>query len=153
DAPTIFLRGDAHMILRYRSRRDRLRSRNCGLRPEIVPLEERALLSAAMPHHPHHALVSAQVRGDEHQVYQSRHQRTGPTITLLNTVTAGGFTFTNFDGPVPGTNAGAGANMNGMSNGGTSVGFVIDNNGNLHNFTTTPLRSRSATLLNINGSM
>ena len=43
--------------------------------------------------------------------------------------------------------------MNGISNSGTSVGFAIDNNGNFHNFTVNPLKSRTATVLNINGSM
>ena len=47
---------------------------------------------------------------------------------------------------------GAGTNMNGISNSGTSVGFTIDNNGNFHNFTVNPLRSHKARLLNINGS-
>ena len=42
--------------------------------------------------------------------------------------------------------------MNGISNSDTSVGFTIDNNGNFHNFTVNPLKSNSATLLNINGS-
>ena len=42
--------------------------------------------------------------------------------------------------------------MNGISNSGTAVGFTIDNNGNFLNFTVNPLKSNSATLLNINGS-
>ena len=42
--------------------------------------------------------------------------------------------------------------MNGIANSGTSVGFTIDNDGNFHNFTVNPLKSKSATLLNINGS-
>jgi uncharacterized membrane protein len=76
----------------------------------------------------------------------------GPTITPINRVRAGGFTFTNFDGPTPGTNAGAGTNMNGIANSGTAVGLTIDNAGAFHNFTVNPLRSRSVRLLNINGS-
>ena len=51
-----------------------------------------------------------------------------------------------------GTTAGAGTNQNGISNSGSSVGFTIDNDGNFHNFTVNPLKSNSATLLNINGS-
>ena len=42
--------------------------------------------------------------------------------------------------------------MNGISNSGTSVGFDIDNNGNFHNFTVNPLKSRTVNELNINGS-
>ncbi len=42
--------------------------------------------------------------------------------------------------------------MNGISNSGTSVGFSIENNGDLLNFTVNPLKSTSAKVLNINGS-
>jgi hypothetical protein len=112
-------------------------------------LEGRALLNASRPVHPH---VSGHVHV-EAQEESSRHKVVGPTITPLNTIKAGGYKFTNFDGPTPGTNANAGTNMNGISNSGTAVGFTIDNNGNLHNFTANPLRSISAKPLNINGSM
>jgi hypothetical protein len=83
-------------------------------------------------------------------VHQS--QAHGPSVTTLNQVSFGGFQFTNFDGPDPGTNAGAGTNMNGISNNGTSVGFTIGNNGTFTNFLVNPLKSRSAKVLNINGS-
>jgi probable HAF family extracellular repeat protein len=67
-------------------------------------------------------------------------------ITILNTAFGGGYTFTNFNGP------NAGTNMNGIANDGTAVGFDILNNGNLSNFTTNPLVSTNANVLNINGS-
>jgi probable HAF family extracellular repeat protein len=123
--------------------------RNRRFRPGMVSLEDRALLNAAMPHNLH---ASAQVRVMGHQNRQPNHQVPGPTVTPIGTVSAGGSTFTNFDGPTPGTNAGAGTNMNGIANSGTAVGFTIDNGGNFHNFAANPLRSRSASLLNINGS-
>jgi uncharacterized membrane protein len=103
-----------------------------------------------MPQHGHNSHVSAQVLVESPLNKHPKPQ--GPAITFINQVPAGGFRFTNFDGPTPGTNAGAGTNMNGISNSGTSVGFTIDNGGNFHNFTVNPLKSNSATLLNINGS-
>ncbi len=118
----------------------------------MVSLEERVLLNAAMPHHLHDPSVSAQVQLEGHQNHKSNQKVPGPTVTPIKKVSAGGFVFTNFDGPAPGTNAGAGTNQNGISNSDTSVGFTIDNNGNFHNFTVNPLKSNSATLLNINGS-
>jgi uncharacterized membrane protein len=111
----------------------------------LVSLEDRALLNAAMPHNPG---VSAQI----HVEGVASRQFFGPTITFLNRVRFGAYTFTNFDGPAAGTNAGTGTNMNGIANSGTAVGLTIDNAGNLHNFTVNPLRSRFARLLNINGS-
>src|SRR5438105_701321 len=97
-----------------------IRSRhNRSLRPVLVSLEDRALLNAAMPHHLH---VPAQIHAEGHQV-QKKHPAPGPMITPINRVSAGGFAFTNFDGPTPGTNAGTGTNMNGIANSGTSVGF------------------------------
>ena len=136
------------MMLANRSNRSRSRS----LRPVMVSLEERVLLNAAMPHHLHNPSVSAEVQVEGQQNHKSKQKVPAPTITSINKVSAGGFVFTNFDGPTPGTNAGAGTNMNGISNSGTSVGFTIDNDGDLHNFTVNPLKSNSATLLNINGS-
>ena len=62
-------------------------------------------------------------------VFDAKHQNnqtartSGPSITVLNQVSNGGFLFTNFDGPNAGTNAAAGTNQNGISNSGTSVGF------------------------------
>jgi uncharacterized membrane protein len=114
----------------------------------MVSLEERVLLNAAMPHHLHDPSVSAQVQVE----VQPNHKSKGPTVKPINKVSAGGYVFTNFDGPTPGTNAGTGTNMNGISNSGTAVGFTMDNNGNFHNFTVNPLKSNSVTLLNINGS-
>ena len=133
------------MLLANRSDRNRSRS----LRPAVVSLEDRALLNAAMPHL-HNPHVSAQVHSVGHLNQHSKPQ--GPTITPILTIRSGGFTFTNFDGPMAGTNAGAGTNQNGISNSGSSVGFTIDNDGNFHNFIVNPLKSNSATLLNINGS-
>jgi hypothetical protein len=74
------------------------------------------------------------------------------TITVLGTAAAGGYHFLNFNGPNAGTNAATGSNENGISNFGTVVGFDIDNNGNLHNFTVNPLLSPKVQELNINGS-
>ena len=91
-------------------------------------------------------------RSRVHQSHKSKQKVPGPTVTPINKVSAGGFVFTNFDGPTPGTNAATGTNLNGISNSGTSVGFTIDNDGNFHNFTVNPLKSNSATVLNINGS-
>jgi uncharacterized membrane protein len=73
-------------------------------------------------------------------------------ITVLGTAAAGGYKFLNFNGPNAGTNAAAGSNENGISNSGRVVGFDIDNNGNLHNFTVNPLLSPKVQELNINGS-
>jgi hypothetical protein len=68
-------------------------------------------------------------------------------ITILNVVDSHGYQFVNFDGPGAGTNAAAGTNMNGIANNGTIVGFGIDNNGNLTNFTANPLTSTNANVL------
>jgi hypothetical protein len=74
------------------------------------------------------------------------------TISVVGTAAAGGYRFLNFNGPNAGTNAATGSNENGISNFGTVVGFDIDNNGNLHNFTVNPLLSPNVKELNINGS-
>jgi hypothetical protein len=76
----------------------------------------------------------------------------GATITVLGTVTSDGYIFTNFDGPAAGTAAGAGTNINGISNTGVGVGYDISNNGNFSNFTANPPASNTANLLNIGGS-
>jgi hypothetical protein len=73
-------------------------------------------------------------------------------ITIINNTNFGGFNFTNFNGPNAGTNAMAGTNMNGISNSGTAVGFDIENNGNLSNFTTNPRLSTNANVLSITGT-
>jgi uncharacterized membrane protein len=125
-------------------------SRSREIRPVLVALEERAMLNAAMPH-VHELRVAGPVHVEGHQNH-GNHQVHGPMNTLINRTSFGGFAFTNFDGPSPGTNAGAGTNINGIANSGTTVGFTIDNDGNFHNFTTNPLKSFSDTVLNINGS-
>ncbi len=117
----------------------------------MVSLEERVLLNAAISHLRPDRSVSAHV---EVQNHKSKQKVPGPTVKLISTVSAGGFHFTNFDGPNAGTVAAQGTNMNGISNTGTSVGFSIENNkGDMLNFTTNPLKSTSAKVLNINGSM
>ena len=125
--------------------------RSRRFRPALAALEDRALLSTAM-HHLHAPHPSGQVHVESHSDHSSKHGMPAPTVTVLGQVSAGGYTFTNFDGPTPGTNAGAGTNLNGISNAGTAVGFTIDNNGGFHNFTVNPLRSRQVRALNINGS-
>ncbi len=131
-----------------RKRRERTSRKLC---PVLAPLEGRTLLSAGMPKHGHVPGASAEVRNAHHHGHaQSRME--GPSITSINRVSFDGFQFTNFDGPSPGNTAGTGTNMNGISNSGSSVGFTIDNNGNFLNFVTNPLKSRSARLVNLNGS-
>src|SRR5271166_661038 len=137
------------MMLANRSSRSRSRS----LRPVMVSLEERVLLNATKPFDLHAPRASTPAQVEEQQNHKSKHKAPpGPTVTLINRVSNDGYLFTNFDGPTPGTNAGAGTNMNGISNSGTSVGFSIENNGDLLNFTVNPLKSTSAKVLNINGS-
>jgi probable HAF family extracellular repeat protein len=131
------------MSQKLRSSRRRL------LHPSLDSLEGRVLLDAAMPHHVNQVRVQAQVLHTKNDpIPQSRSD--GPDITLINTT--GGYKFTNFDGPTPGTVAGTGTNMNGIANSGTAVGVTIGNSGNIINFTVDPLRSRKTTILNINGS-
>jgi hypothetical protein len=118
------------------SRTDRRRAR-----PTLDALEGRQLLNGSMPQ------LNAQ-----QPPAQVLSLNQGPTITLLNHAYSHGYRFTNVDGPMPGTNAGAGTNFNGISNSGRAVGFTIDNNGNFLNFTADPLHSGKAQVLNINGS-
>jgi hypothetical protein len=75
------------------------------------------------------------------------------TITVLDTVTSNGYIFTDFDGPAAGNVAGAGTNINGISNTGVAVGFDLTNNGTMSNFTAGPPGSAAANPLNINGSL
>jgi uncharacterized membrane protein len=119
--------------------------------PTLVALEDRALLSTGTPHPGVDLRVSAHVLELKHLGHEQA-KTVGPSITVLNKVSSGGFLFTNFDGPDPGTTAGTGTNMNGISNSGTSVGFVIANDGNFSNFAVNPLKFRNAKVLNINGS-
>jgi hypothetical protein len=127
-------------------------SRRRNVRPEIVSLEERTLLNAAMLHHLHEVHSRAGAHVLDVTTDHRQPKPTGASIHMIDKVTSGGFQFIDFDGPDAGTNAGAGTNQNGISNRGVSVGFAIDNNGNLDNFTVNPLRSTSATELNINNS-
>ena len=60
------------------------------------------------------------------------------SAVTLGTVTASGYTFTNFDFPNAGTNAAAGSNSDGIANNGAAVGFAIDNNGNFINSVRNP---------------
>jgi hypothetical protein len=77
-------------------------------------------------------------------------------ITAVTVAAGGGYRFRNFDGPTSGTVvasvAGTGANMNGIANSGTAVGYTIGSKGTYLNFATDPLRSRTTRLLNIKGS-
>jgi hypothetical protein len=118
----------------------------------VAPLEGRELLNAALPHDLGHVRATAHVLEVKHQGVSQAKKHHGPTITLINTVSRGGFQFINFDGPNAGNTAGLGTNQNGISNSGTSVGVSLENNGDFLNFTTNPLKSTSATVLNINGS-
>jgi len=73
-----------------------------------------------------------------------------PAATI-GTVTAGGYTFTNFDFPNSGNSAGAGTNINGIANNGDAVGFSIDNNGNFTNFVRDPNGTSTALNTGPNG--
>jgi hypothetical protein len=122
-----------------------------SFRPVIASLEDRNLLSTVMPHHAPGLGGPAAVHVDAHHRHHAVHQTALASITILNQVKSGRYTFTNFDGPQAGTNSGSGTNMNGISNNGVPVGFTVDNDGALHNFV-TDISKRSALLLNINGS-
>lgn len=67
----------------------------------------------------------------------------------IGSVTGEGYTFTNFDLPNSGTNAGSGTNINGIANNGNAVGFSIDNNGNFSNFVRNA--NGTVTTLNLSG--
>jgi hypothetical protein len=132
-----------------RSREGAVRRRS--LRPDLSlsSLEERALLNAAMPVHAQALHAPALVL----HANQRPHGRViGASITPVNQINFRGYHFGNFNGPAAGNVAGAGTNMNGISNAGTAVGFSIGNTGSFTNFTTSPWKSHGATLLNINGS-
>jgi hypothetical protein len=124
-------------------------TRKRNISPVVNSLEGRTLLSTVMPNHVEKVAVSAHVLDVKHHGIEQAKKMHGPSITVLNSVSAGGYQFTNFDGPGAGTNAAAGTNQNGISNNGNSVGFTIDNNGNFSNFVTNPLKSRSANVLNL----
>jgi hypothetical protein len=118
--------------------------RNRSVRPELLALEGRALLNAAMPHHAHDVEASAHVLDLKKPV-----KPPVATITVINKVRHEGYQFTNFNGPTPNT---AGTTINGISNSGTVVGFTTVDNVNFNNFTANPLRSKVATPLSIEGS-
>jgi uncharacterized membrane protein len=122
-----------------------------SVRPVLDKLEERALLSAAMPHHTQQDGVSAHVVDVKNQMHQ-QSVASGQTIKILNSTSLDGYQFTNFDGPNPGTMAGDGTNMNGISNSGNAVGFTIANDGSITNYVVNPLKHKSLKILNINGS-
>lgn len=126
-------------------------ARRRNLRPDLSlsSLEERALLNAAMPTHAQVLSVPALVM---HENRPNHGRVIGASITPVNQVNFRGYHFGNFDGPAAGNTAGAGTNMNGISNSGEAVGVSIGNTGSFTNFATSPWRSHSATLLNINGS-
>ncbi len=121
------------------------------LRPTLDSLEERALLSAGLPHHGHELRVAADVLAVKHDGNQS--QANSPSITILNTVNSRGYQFTNFDGPNAGNLAGTGTMMNGVANSTTVVGYTIANDGKtLTNFTANPPETTTARPVNMNGS-
>ncbi len=122
------------------------------VRPVLAPLEGRELLNGALPHHLGQLRPVAHVLEVKHHAIAEAKKHAGPTITIINKVSNGGFQFTNFDGPNAGNTAGLGTNQNGISNKGLSVGVSLENNGNFLNFTTNPLKSTAATTLNIKGS-
>jgi hypothetical protein len=125
--------------------------RRSDLLPSLNPLEKLALLNGAPVHPMHHLRVPAQVADAKHHE-DHLSQGNGPPITILYNVLSNGYHFTNADGPTPGTNAGAGTNMNGISNVGTSVGLTISNDRTVHNFAVNPRKTRTAESLKINGS-
>ena len=126
----------------------KLPKRNRSLRPMLASLEERTMLSVAMPFQMEKPDVSAHVLDVKHHGVEQAKKH-APSVTILNKAKHGGFQFVNFNGPNAGTNAGAGTNMNGISNNGNSVGFDIENNGNFSNLVANPLKSRSANVLNL----
>lgn len=123
--------------------------RRRDLKPSLDRMEARALLSTVVPGPSAHAHAEVAHARPDHRGMMNN----GPSATILGTAAAGGYQFTNFDGPDAGNTAGAGSNANGISNAGYSVGFDIDNNGNFHNFLVNPLKAHSLESLNIEGSM
>ncbi|MGO9466038.1 MAG: hypothetical protein ACLQIB_12500 [Isosphaeraceae bacterium] len=134
--------------MNFTKRSQRVRS----VRPVLAPLEGRELLNAALPHDLGRLRAAAHVLEVKHQAVTEAKKHVGPTISNIVKVDSHGFQFTNFNGPNAGNTAGLGTNENGIANNGTSVGVSLENNGDLLNFTTNPLKSNSATTLNINGS-
>jgi uncharacterized membrane protein len=124
-------------------------SRRRQLHPSLDSLEGRALLNAAMPQLVTTVRAAAHVSVTKHDsIHDARTD--GPDLTILDTT--GGYRFTNFDGPTPGTISGTGTNINGIANSGTAVGMTTGNSGTVINFTADPLKSRKTKVLNIDGS-
>ena len=73
----------------------------------------------------------------------------GRASTIGAPVTANGYVFTNFDFPGSGTAAGAGTNINGISNSGAAVGFTIDNMGAF----TSSVRNPNGTFTAVNAGL
>jgi uncharacterized membrane protein len=120
-------------------------------RPSADSLEGRALLNGSMPSHGVDLHAPTRVVDVKHND-PANAKAGGPSGALLGTASSNGYQFIDFDGPTPGSEAGAGSNVNGISNAGTAVGFTIDDDGNFHNFTANPLRSAKFQVLNIDGS-
>lgn len=74
---------------------------------------------------------------------------TAARASTIGTVTADGYTFTTVDFPGAGNAAGAGTNINGISNNGAAVGFSIGNDGNFSDFVRNP--DGTVTPLNLSG--
>jgi hypothetical protein len=89
-----------------------------------------------------------------HTTHNSTQQARSHGLAIMSRATSGGYRFTNFNGPTPGpvAVAGTGANMNGITNSGTAVGFTIGDGGTYVNFTAQPLRSKATRILNFKGS-
>jgi len=118
---------------------------NRTLRPTLVALEGRALLSVASPRH-------LQVPGI---VHAAATRPVNVVITPLSSTPlprAGNYRFFNFDGPTPGTNANTGTNINGISNSGLTVGYTISNNATNTNFVARPRYSLIASVSNVSGA-
>jgi uncharacterized membrane protein len=132
-----------------------LSSRRRQLRPSLDSLEGRALLTAAMSTHldPVHVAAHVSLAKTESAHAALPHARDITDVTLD---AGGGYRFRDFEGPttrnVVATVAGTGANINGIANSGTAVGYTVGNDGTYLNFATNPLRSRTTRILDIKGS-
>jgi Protein of unknown function (DUF3466) len=133
------------MVPRQRPKRSR---RVC---PELVSLEGRALLSAGTVHPGLEGRDAALVR-DAKRRDSPRDTSAGSIIATISKVKSHGYDFVNFDGPSPGTTAGEGTVINGISNSGTVVGYTIGTSGYPLNFTGNPLTRGHAETLNIENS-
>jgi hypothetical protein len=136
------------------------------LRPSLDSLEGRALLNAAMPVRatpipmPVHVAPAKPKVPAHASTTKTKSVHATPShardIMAVTVATGGGYRFRNFDGPTTATVAanvpGTGANLNGIANSGTAVGYTIGSSGTYLNFATDPLRSRTTRLLNIKGS-